>query len=458
MFGRFSIFVAVLVARTICLAALDPQTVLDQHQESVVASNQCIQVEGFVFLSVRMVTDDHDFFDYAYKTRFCDAVADAFLMRMPRHETLTPLLQHFVMRQYLATTKFPERVLPYELNCHPKDSAVLARVFGIPEQEFAAWIPDWKTVQETVCSPSRFLETDVNFAALMEIAPEELQIELRKDAVAEFLNRYGMACHRFCSDGLLTSFSPQLAGSVTQEVLRDARVSDLLFLLNEIPGDPRLLAALATKLDELGMSIMAQWLASRGGLEFIDPAATRQCREIVGKGRLFQMAPYRTELDFDQVRGLLTKLDFSGTPLEIYNRWRLPFPGGASGSPPATDTDFNQGQSRLAAGDTVGAYPAFLRSIARHISYKACELAGECAFANRAYHEAALLFLQALATHPADGYGRSWFFLTRIAKRVGDETAFRYCAEKVKDVKLTEDERAILSSECGIGKEDQVHL
>ena len=450
MFGRFSSVAALLVAGPICWAAPDPQAVLDRHQESVVASNQCVQVEDFVFLSVRMVTDDHDFFNFAYTTRLCDAVADAFLLQMPRHETLTPLLQRFVMRQYLVTTKFPERVIPYELNCQPKDRMVLARVFGFPAKEFAAWVPDWKTVENTVCSPSRFLETDVNFAALMEIAPEELQIELRKDAVAQFLNLYGMACHRFCSDGLLISFSPQLAGSVTQEVLRDARISDLLFLLNEIPGDPRVLAALATKFDEMGMSMMAQWLASRGGLEFIDPAASRQCRAIVEKGKFFRMAPYRTDLDFEQVRGLLTQLDFSGTPLEIYNRWRLPFPGGAPGSPPATDTDFNEGKARFEAGDMAGAYPAFLRSIARHISCKACELAGECAFANQAYHEAALLFLQALATRPVEEGGRPWFYLTRIAKRMGDATAFRYCEERLAGQRLSPDERRILADECGI--------
>lgn len=440
--------VAVLSAK-----AGSPEAVrlFEANRDAVFAADPVFRTNGYTFLTVRIDANDPDFRSAILERKTVERLARICLTNRSESADakVSGEVRRLLTRSCLLLERTFDALAPYALD---SDATGKVCVWGVPDGAFDRLLPDWGAIRTTLCDPANFSSPDFLPGAVMEIAPPELQIELRKEFVRRMQRRHGSGCALLFSQGLLLTYSPGMAQTLTREFLRDAAVADLFATANILPGDPRVLAALAGRFDRSGMHTAAQWFASRGGLDFLDYAASRTCAGIVAKGTLFKMPPYPDEIALDLFAPMVAKADFSGTPVEIFNQWRRPFPGGLPGEPDAGDPYYADGKRLFQAEkpDLESAYPAFLASAARALSFYACDYAGVCAAESGRLQEAAFLFLQAASTNPSDNRDWPWTNLACLAKREGEEKAFAYCLEKLRAYRPGEWSRQKLRNECGV--------
>ncbi|MBO4286844.1 MAG: hypothetical protein J5985_01595 [Kiritimatiellae bacterium] len=449
---RHLVFTLLLATALSAYASVrDAARLFKANRDAVFAADPVLQIDGYTFLTVRIDANDADFRGAILERKTVERLARMCVTRNAKAvgPRLSEEVQRMLTRSYFLLERTFNELAPYALD---SDASGKVCVWGVPDTVFNKLLPTWEVIRNTLCDPANFSSPDFLPGAVMEIVPPELQIELRKEFIRRMQRRHGSGCALLFSQGILLTYSPGMAQTLTREFLRDAAVSDLFAMVNILPGDPRVLAALARRFDRRGMHTAAQWFASRGGLDFLDYADSRACAGIVAKGTLFKMPAYPEEIALDPFAAMIAKADFSGTPVEIFNQWRRPFPGGLPGEPDAGDLYYAEGKRLFQAEkpELEGAYSNFLASAARTLSFYACDYAGVCATAGGRLHEAAFLFLQAAAANPSENRDWPWTNLACLAKRENEEKAFAYCREKLRTCRLSEWSRQKLRDECGV--------
>ncbi|MBP5511540.1 MAG: hypothetical protein J6Z49_11540 [Kiritimatiellae bacterium] len=442
-----------LLAAVLPARSADPVAVrlFEANRDAVFAADPVVRTDGYTFLTIRIDANDADFRGAILERKTVERLAQMCVTRNAESAgaQVSKEVQQMLTRSCLLLERTFSALAPYALD---SDASGKICVWGLPDTAFDKLLPTWAKIQTTLCNPANFSSPDFLPGAVMEIVPAELQIELRKEFIRRMQQRHGSGCALLFSQGILLTYSPGMAQTLTREFLRDAAVSDLFAMVNILPGDPRVLAALARRFDQRGMHTAAQWFASRGGLDFLDYASSRVCADIVAKGTLFKVPHYSEDIALEPFSAMIAKADFSDTPVEIFNQWRRPFPGGLPGEPDAGDLYYAEGKRLFQAAkpDLEGAYSAFLASAARSLSFYACDYAGVCAAEGGHLHEAAFLFLQAAAANPSENRDWPWTNLACLARRENEEKAFAYCLAKLRTCRLSEWSRQKLRTECGV--------
>lgn len=403
-----------------------------------------------VRIALSFLGEDADFSAHLYERRAAVAFAGRLQEGLPPPPCDTNLAASLLCDHLLLSgaVKRAERFMRTQ-----EDAGEIS--WEIPAKEFGSFARSWDEVFATLSSPENFSSPFFNPARAMEVAPAGEQAALRGEFVRRVLRRYGLPCARFWSDGIPIGYSPRLAGALRTGFLEHATGHDLMLLLGELPGDPRIIAELAGRFERLGMRKAAQWLASRGFMSFIDYAASSRCREIVARSDSFVMSSFEGGFPYERLQPLTSAADFRGTPLAVYDAWRRPFPGGSPIAPGPSDPHFARGVEALRSEkpDVEAAYGEFLESIAARISFAACVFAGECAFRLEKYPESAMLCWQALCIHGAAKHDVPWFYLLRVASRLQNDEALGYCREMLAKQKPGSEMRQVLAEE-GIEVED----
>ncbi len=401
--------------------------------------------DGVVRIAVPPASGDVDFAAHIFERRAAEALARELMKHLPPPPCETNLAFSLLCDHLLLSGAAGKSDSFLVSASAPSNESV----WEIPPSKLAEMAESWSNVFATVSAPENFSSHFFHPARAMEVAPRSEQAVLRAEFVKRVLHRYGLPCARFWSDGLPIGFSPRLAAALRTDFLEGATGHDLMLLLGEVPGDPRIIAELAKRFEGLGMKTAAEWLASRGFMAFIDYAASSRCREIVAKSESFVMSSFEGGFPHEILLELTRNADFRGTALSVYDLWRRPFPGGSPLPPSPSDENFSRGVELLRSEkpDVGKAYLQFLESVAGSITFAACVFAGECAFRLEKYPEASMLFWQALCTHAPGKNEIPWFGLYRSSARLNCPGAREYCRKRLAGLEISEEMRQVLAAE-----------
>ncbi|MBP5226777.1 MAG: hypothetical protein J6336_05275 [Kiritimatiellae bacterium] len=410
--------------------SVDPLSACYQRcRPLLLGSNTVVEQEGHLLIATAVRSNDEDFARDVLKARCEEQVAGWMLKDRHAPETVNTNVARILTTQFLRVTGFIESLDGWVCLDSRRIPDGFACIWGIPAEAFHRQTPDWNALTAALLNPARLSHPDYPPLSVWEIAPPEWKKRLKEVAINRAQSRYGYAYSRLLADGVLADYAPALALSLTQDLLSRATPNQLHLLLARLPGDPRILAEIASRYRRLGLVRASDWIASFGTLSFIDYAASQTCEQLVTKpdGTAIPMASYPYPFELAPFRKAFETADFSETPLEIFNRWRQPFPGGNGRQPDTRDRAFAEGMARIQADppDFETAYAAFLRSAGAHLTFAACHQAGLCAKRLDRPYEAIFLLAQAAVIKP---YHRdTWTRLEELCRLIGDAAAREAC-------------------------------
>ncbi|MBP5320017.1 MAG: hypothetical protein J6334_03435 [Kiritimatiellae bacterium] len=401
----------------------------------LLGSNTVIEQEGCLLIATAIRSNDEDFSREVLKERCVEQLAEWISANREIPVEIAPKVARRLTLQFLRVTGFIESLKGLACLDSRRLDGGFACVWGIPAETLRPQIPDWAEQCKALLNPSLFSHPGYPPLSVWEIAPDTSSTRLKEVAVNRIQSRYGYVCARFLANGVLTDYAPALAASLTREHLTRLTISQLFLLLGRLPGDPRLIAEIAARHRERGMNRAAEWFAAFGSLAFIDYAASQRCEQLLtgDTDRPVQMTAYPYPFELAPFRSCFEAADFSETPLEIFNRWRQPFPGGSNRQPDARDHAYAKGVAacKAAEPDFEAAYRAFLQSAGAHLTYEACHRAGLCAMQLDRPYEAIFLFAQAAVIKP---YQReNWMRMAACCRLVGDTAAWESCVKHLPE-------------------------
>jgi tetratricopeptide (TPR) repeat protein len=353
-----------------------------------------------------------------YNTKLQDIILDEFFKIHTEKIILRKLIH--------VSTVIKNKKVKYVLGCPVKDNSLLSQKYT------------WKYILEYLRNSYRVgkpLRKDL----YVEIALPENGLVAEKKFTDYLRGKFGGNLQKIISEKLCDSFYPELNLKINKLDIDNFTINKLLFLLNDIPYNPKLCETIGHRLKGNGFYKCAL-LFLKASLICPDllPGFNKQCSiknnyVPVIKHPVQKLLSLISETLWQQID---QKAKFENISLNKIKKALGKIPAGYVGAP--KDKYFNLGQDLFFTKnyDLKKAYSAYESSVANNLSADGCNMAGNCARLLKRSETAILLLLQAVKISPKHKY--AWIHLANAFIDINQKRLAEYCIKEAQKCSLDE--------------------
>lgn len=302
-------------------------------------------------------------------------------------------------------------------------------VIAVLKQNIAMEIPDYEQIYTELANKINIKNKAIKPSVIMEIAPESTLKYLLDELSLRISTDYGTSSGDVTADIFASNFILDTSNKINQLVTLDhLLLTDLYSLLNEVPYHPMVCFAIGEKLSSSDMPINAQLLWSRGTVApELSPKFAELCNKKLKSPIIFPNKPL-IKLNLTPFKVFLGKAKYDEVSLNILNQAGGRIPAGNKNTP--IDENYKSGMQDYNNNNLISAYSNFCKSVAKNLSFDACNMAGNAARRINKPYEGIPLLLQAVAID--DNKANPWINLAFAFKVLKTPDMVRYCVSNAE--------------------------